>query len=76
MKRFAMGLNAKCNGGERELASGDTERESVCVCVWEREREREAERMRKREVASVQRSPDFHNHKEEMQSDKKDKLCW
>ncbi len=66
-----MGLYANCNGGERELASGDTERERERVCV----REREAERMRKREVASVQRSPDFHKHKEEMQSDKKDKLC-
>jgi hypothetical protein len=31
MKRFAMGLYAKQNGGERELASGETERESVCV---------------------------------------------
>jgi hypothetical protein len=29
-KRFAMGLYAKRNGGERELASGETER--VCVC--------------------------------------------
>ncbi len=28
-KRFAMGLYEKCNGGERELASG----ERVCVCV-------------------------------------------
>ncbi len=27
MKRFAMGLYAKCNGGERELASRDTQRE-------------------------------------------------
>ena len=27
-KRFAMGLYAKCNGGERELANGETER--VC----------------------------------------------
>jgi hypothetical protein len=35
----------------------------------------EAERMRKREVASVQRSTDLHNHKTEMQSDKRDKLC-
>ncbi len=29
-KRFAMGLYAKRNGGERELASGETERERVC----------------------------------------------
>ncbi len=28
-----MGLYAKCNGGERELASGETER----VCVYEKE---------------------------------------
>jgi hypothetical protein len=35
MKRFAMGLYAKWNGGERELANEETEREreSVCVCV-------------------------------------------
>jgi hypothetical protein len=31
--------------------------------------------MRKREVASVQRSTDLHKHREEMQSDKKNKLC-
>jgi hypothetical protein len=67
MKRFAMGLYAKQNGGERELAGGETERERECVC--------EAERMRKRKVVSVQRSSDLHKHKEEMQSDKKDKLC-
>ncbi len=30
-KRFVMGLYAKRNGGERELASGETERECVCV---------------------------------------------
>jgi hypothetical protein len=30
-KSFAMGLYAKQNGGERELDSGETERESVCV---------------------------------------------
>jgi hypothetical protein len=29
-KRFAMGLYAKRNGGERELASRETERERVC----------------------------------------------
>ncbi len=29
LKRFARGLNAKWNGGERELDSGETERESV-----------------------------------------------
>jgi hypothetical protein len=29
-KRFAMGLYAKCNGGERELANRETERECVC----------------------------------------------
>ncbi len=29
-KRLAMGLYAKCNGGERELASRETERERVC----------------------------------------------
>ncbi len=29
-KRFGMGLYAKCNGGERELANGETGRESVC----------------------------------------------
>jgi hypothetical protein len=55
-KWFAMGLYAKWNGGERELASGQTERE----CVWE------AEHVRKREVASVQRSTDLHKHKMEM----------
>jgi hypothetical protein len=59
-----MGLYAKHSGGERELVSRETERE----CVWE------AECMRKREVASVQRSTDLHKHREEMQSDKKDKL--
>ena len=68
MKRFAMGLNAKCNGGERELASGETEQD--------RERVWEAEHMRKKEIASVQRSSSYlHKHKEEMQSNKKDKLC-
>ena len=30
MKRIARGLYAKRNGGERELASGETHRESVC----------------------------------------------
>jgi hypothetical protein len=29
MKRFAMGLYTKHKGGEREPASGETERESV-----------------------------------------------
>ncbi len=28
-ERFAMGFNAKCNGGKRELDSRETERESV-----------------------------------------------
>ncbi len=60
-----MGLYEKRNGGERELASRETE----IKCVWE------AECMRKWEVGSVQRSSDLHKHKEEMQSDKKDKLC-
>jgi hypothetical protein len=60
-----MGLYAKCNGGERELASRETERQSVL----------EAEHMRKREVASVQRSTDLHKHRMEMQSNKQDKLC-
>jgi hypothetical protein len=31
-KRFAMGFYAKRNGGERELARGDPQRERVCVC--------------------------------------------
>ena len=61
-----MGFYAKCNGGERELDRGETERE----CAWE------TEHMRKREVVSLQRSTDLHKHKEEMQSDKQDKLCW
>ena len=30
-KMFAMGLYAKHNGGERELDSGEIERERVCV---------------------------------------------
>jgi len=34
-----MGLYAKQNGGERELASRETERESVCV--WGRAYEKE-----------------------------------
>jgi hypothetical protein len=34
MKRFAMGFYANQNGGERELDSGETERE----CVHERQR--------------------------------------
>ena len=55
MKRFAMGLYAKQNGGERELYSRETERECVC--------EREAEHQRKRDVASVQRSFYIHKHK-------------
>ncbi len=29
IERIARGLFAKCNGGERELASGETEKESV-----------------------------------------------
>ena len=33
VKRFARGLYAKQNGGERELDSGETERESV----WEKD---------------------------------------
>jgi hypothetical protein len=45
-----MGLYSKCNGGERELASRETERECVC----------EAEHIRKRETVSVQRSLDLH----------------
>jgi len=40
MKRFAMGIYEKRNGGEREIASRETE--IKCVC--------EAECMRKREV--------------------------
>ncbi len=40
----------------------------------QRENELEAEQMRKREIASVQRSSYLHKHKEEMQSDKKDRL--
>jgi hypothetical protein len=32
MKRFAKGLYAKHNGGERELANGETERERDIVC--------------------------------------------
>ncbi len=31
LKRFARGLYAKRNGGERELDSGETERERECV---------------------------------------------
>ncbi len=54
MKRIARGLYAKHNGGERELASGETKKESVL----------ETERRRKREVASVQRF--LHKHKQEM----------
>jgi hypothetical protein len=45
LKRFARGLYAKWNGGERELDSGETERESV--------RDRASV---KKGVASVQRS--------------------
>ncbi len=60
-----MGLYAKCSGGERELANGETERE----CVWE------AEHMRKSEIVSVQISTYLHKQKEEMKSDKKDRLC-
>jgi hypothetical protein len=30
MNKFAKGLCAKHNGGERELATGETKRESVC----------------------------------------------
>ncbi len=62
IKMIARGLYAKLNGGERELASGETEKESV----WE------TEHRRKREVASVQRSSYLHKHKEEMKCDKKD----
>jgi hypothetical protein len=36
-KRFAMGLNAKHNGGERELASGETMREYVRGRVYDKE---------------------------------------
>ncbi len=66
MERIARGLYAKYNGGERELASGETKKESV----WEEEPRR------KKEVVSVQRSLYLHKHREEMQSDKEDKLCW
>ncbi len=41
----------------------------------ERECASEAEHIRKRKVASVQISIDLHKHKEEMPSDKQDKLC-
>ena len=54
---------AKCNGGERELANGETER----VCVRGRACEKEGR--------SVGRSTNLHKHKEEMQSNKKDNLC-
>ncbi len=64
-KRFSRGLYAKCKGGERELAYRETEKESL----WE------AEHRRKRELESVQRSSYLHKHREEMQSNKKDKLC-
>jgi hypothetical protein len=60
-----MGFYAKCNGGERELDSGEKEREFA----WE------AECMRMREVASVQRSTDLHKHEKEMQCEKQDKWC-
>jgi hypothetical protein len=66
MKRFAMGLYAKENGAERELAYRETARQRESVC--------EAEHIRKREVASVQRSLYLHKHKEEMQSNK-DRFC-
>ncbi len=39
LKRFARGLYAKQNGGERELNSGETERESVCETEHWRKRE-------------------------------------
>ncbi len=62
-----MALYAKCNGGERELASGETMRE----CVRGRVYEKEGNSI----TALVQRSTDLHKHREEMQSDKKEKLC-
>jgi hypothetical protein len=46
LERFAKGLYAKWNGGERELDSGGTERDSV----------REAEHSVKEGVTSVQSS--------------------
>ncbi len=42
-KRFAMGLYAKCNGGESKLANGETERERERVCERERGRAYEKE---------------------------------
>jgi hypothetical protein len=65
-KRFAMGLYAKCNGGERELARGETERE--CVCVRGRAYEKEGSSIGTKIII-------LHKHREEMQSNKKDKLC-
>ncbi len=35
-KRFAMGLYAKCNGREREQASGETEKECVRGRAYEK----------------------------------------